>query len=800
MNTNTTRRGVLAAVLAGGIGGLTLSSASDLLETFGPLSGSAWTAAGRELPEITESPYGDATVRIDDEGVPHVEANDERAAYYAVGYLHGFDRPFQLDLQRRVMRGQLSELVGEATLEDDEFHVKMDFVGAAEATWDAVERTSVGPLVDAYADGVTDAFEREQLTLEFELLEYEPREWTPVDSMLMEKQISWDLTGNFGELRRATVADRLGKDVLEELFPERLDHDVPIIRDPDESGVGGSSVDGRGIDGRGTPVGKGVTDWLSRFESARGVGSNSWVVSGERTESGTPILANDPHLGMMIPPLWYEQRVETPKRSVRGVTFPGVPFVIIGANERGAWGFTNVGADVLDCYRYEIDGDGDRYRYDDGWQAFDVEEREISVAGGENRTVRVKKTVHGPLLEREGEHVGIAWTGLSATRTTRAIDSIGRSDGVDDVLTAVEWFDSPTQNLLYADTDGRTLYYVTGKLPIRQIDGEVVDGNRIFDGSAGEGEWDGFEPYGESTWDGFVPVEEKPHVVDPSVLATANQRVIDDPQHYIGVAYATPYRGERIYDRLDERIEGGEPTDLEFHRELSADVYDGRAAQLTPELLAAVESPDGGEVTATVGRVIDMLEEWDYTMDRDSPGALVFVRWLDHFRRLVVEPQFEAGGLDSSYYPNDWVIATLPPDSQFFAETSRDEAMLEALVEAHEEIEAEGWEVYGQYNTSASIDHPFGGEAPFLNYGERPLDGSSATVNNYHVETAVASSWRMIVEPGETALGILPGGNSGDYFSPHYDDQFSRWADCKFKSMDLETDAAVAISFEGDGG
>ena len=798
MNANTTRRGLLVAVLAGGLGGLTLSSASELLETFAPLSGSAWNAAGRKLPEVTDSPHGDATVRIDDEGVPHVEADDERGAYYAVGYLHGFDRPFQIDLQRRVMRGQLSELVGEATLEDDEFHVTMDFVGAAEATWDAVEGTSVGPLVDAYADGVTAAFERERLTLEFELLGYEPREWTPVDSMLMEKQISWDLTGNFGELRRATIDDRLGAGVLHELYPENLDHDVPIIRDADAVGAGGTTSDDPSFDTRGTQIGKGVVDWLSGFESARGVGSNSWVVSGEYTESGTPILANDPHLGMMIPPLWYEQRVTTPERNVRGVTFPGVPFVIIGANDRGGWGFTNVGADVLDCYRYDIDDAGERYRYDGEWRAFDVEEREIAVAGGENRIVRVKKTVHGPLLEREGERVGIAWTGLSATRTTHAIDAIGRSEGVDDVLAAAEWFDSPTQNLVYADADGRTLYSVTGKLPIREVDGEIVDGNRIFDGSSGEGEWQGFEPYGESTWDGFVPFEEKPHVVDPGVLATANQRVIDDPTHYIGVAYATPYRGARIYDRLDERIDSGEPTDLGFHWELIADVYDERAAQLVPELLAALRSPGVGDVAAELESAIDTLEGWDYEMNRDSLGALLFVHWLKHFRRLVVEPDFAEADLDSSYYPNDWVVATLPADSDFFADTSREEAMVEALVVAVDEIDAEGWDVYGEYNTSESIAHPFGGEAPFLDYDELPLDGSDATVNNYRVESGVASSWRMIVEPGERAFGILPGGNSGDYFSPHYDDQFRRWADGEFKSMDLETDAAVAVSFEGD--
>ncbi|WP_254768320.1 penicillin acylase family protein [Salinilacihabitans rarus] len=788
MTSDTTRRGVLAAALAAGVGGLSLSSARGLVEAFAPLSGDAWDATDRTLSGSVPSPHGEATVRTDDDGVPYVRADDEAAAYFAVGYCHGFDRPFQLDLQRRVMRGRLSEIVGEATLDSDEFHVRMDFAAAAEATWEGIADTPAGPLVEAYADGVNAALERERLPLEFELLEYEPRPWTPVDSMLMEKQISWSLTGDFGELRRALVADRLGADAAAELYPDRMGHDVPILRGGDgETGeVGG--VAGR-VDARGDAA---IVEWLSAFESPTGVGSNSWVVSGEHTESGRPIVANDPHLSLSAPPVWYEQAVETPETSVRGVTFPGVPFVVIGANDRGAWGFTNVGADVLDCYEYEIDDEGGRYRYRGEWRDFETDEREIPVAGGEDRTVEVRRTVHGPTLEREGRTVGVAWTGLAATRTTDAIRSICRSEGVDDVLDAVERFDLPTQNLVYADADGRTLYYVTGQLPIRRVDGEPVSGNRIFDGSAGEGEWEGFEPYGDPSWEGFVPFEEKPHAIDPGYVATANQRVVDDPAHYVGVSYATPYRGARIYDHLDERAAAGEPTDPAFHRDLQRDVRDGRAAELVPDLLAAV---DGRDVPEAVADAAAALDGWEYRMERDSRGALVFARWLAAFRRVTFEPAFGEADLDASYYPNDWVLARLPDDHRFF-ETTRADAMVEALAAAADEIDAEGWEVYGDWNSTRAIEHPFGSEAPFLDYPDLPADGSAATVNNYRVESAVGSSWRMVVEPGGEASAILPGGNSGDYFSPHYDDQLRRWVDAEFKPMRFETDGEVAVAFE----
>ena len=841
MTNDTTRRAVLAAVLAGGTAGLALSDAADLLDSFAPLSGQAWSAADRSLPDSVASPHGDASVHVDDDGVSHVQAADERAAYFAVGYLQAFDRLFAMDLQRRVMRGQLSEVIGEATVESDEFNVAMGFAEAADATWDLVSETDAGPLVEAYADGVNAAIDAEPLPIEFELLGYEPRPWTPTDSMLMEKQISWTLTGNFSELRRAVVGDRLGEDRADELFPRLLDHDVPILDgderrlgdgderrlgDDERTGAerqitgegtrrrdGGDGVEDRDHPGRSASIDAALTEWLSGFESPTGVGSNSWVVSGEHTASGSPILAYDPHLSLMAPPLWYEQHVETPERSVRGATFPGVPFVIAGANDRATWSFTNVGADVLDCYRYDIDEPGDRYRYEGEWRAFETdEERTIAVTGGDDRTLRVRRTVHGPLIEREGKEVGVAWTGHTATRTTLAIDELGRSDGFDDALAATRKFDLPTQNLVYADADGRTMYYATGKLPIRRIDGSVVDGDRIFDGSAGEGEWRGFVPFGRSSWDeadgaegesgnepGFVPFEEKPHAIDPDILSTANQRVIDDPTHYVGVAYATPYRGARIADRLDTAVGSGEPTDPNFHRALQNDVRDGRAAQLVPDLLAAVEqrSGDGNRDSDRLAAAARTLDEWDYRMDRDSRGALVFGRWLDRFRRLVFEPTFDDADLDETYYPNDWVFATLPPEDPVF-DGDRADLMLAALAESLAEIDDRGWETHGDWNSTGPIDHPLGGEAPFLNYETLPADGSPATVKNYRVDSAVGSSWRMIVRPGRDATAVLPGGNSGDYFSPHYDDQLRRWLDNEQRSMSLDVDGDETVAFRGD--
>jgi len=807
---------VLAGVLAAGTGGLALSSASDLLNQFAPISGSLWGSAGRELPDSVESPHGGADLRVDEYGVPHVEAEGEEAAYFAVGYVQAFDRLFQMDLQRRVMRGRLSEVVGDVTVDSDEFNVSMDFVGAAEANWEYVRDTEAAPSIEAYVDGVNAAIENEPLPLEFELLGYEPREWTPVDSMLMAKQISWNLTGSFVELRRALVADRLGEDAAKLLFPRRLDHDSPILRDeldaeslkkaglsdagdgePDASQSQTETTGGERV------VGEELTTWLSGFETPEGFGSNSWVVSGEHTEDGNPLLAYDPHLSLMAPPVWYEQHVETPEKSIRGATFPGVPFVIAGTNGHGVWSFTNVGADVLDVYTYETGDDGETYTYKGEERDFETEEREIAVSGGENREVTVRKTVHGPVIEREEQTVGVSWLGHTATRTTLATYELGRSDSLEEAAEATRKFDLPTQNLVYADADGRTMYYATGQLPIRRVDGEVVEGDRVFDGSAGEAEWEGFEPFGETDWDehegdGFVPFEEKPHAIDPDVLGTANQRVVDDPEHYIAAfPYAAPYRGIRIYDRLDERVGSDEAVDADFFRDVQYDTYDGRAEQAVPELVSAVEEAD---VSGAVEDAAETLDGWDYFMDRESRAALVFSIWMNRFIEGTVEPQMSDAELDETYYPNDWIVATMPSDSPFYEETSREETMVEALSSALNEIDENGWETYGDWNTTRGIEHPLGGEAGFLNYEELPADGSRGTVRRYDVESGNGTSWRMVVEPdGEEteATSVVSGGNSGDYFSERYDDQLRMWLDGEQKEMDRTQEGDTHVVFGG---
>ena len=799
------RRAFVAALLAGSVGAASLTDLRGYLDRFAPLSGEAWGAATTNASERVATPYGRATVRYDDAGVPTVRGVNEGALYFAVGYVHAADRLFQMDLFRRRMGGTLAAAVGEEGRESDRFHARMDFAGAARANWDAVRGTDTGDALAAYAAGVEAYRTNEELPLEFRLLGYEPEPWAPVASMLVEKQIAWGLTGSFRSLRRATAADELGEEVARSLFPARFDHDVPIIRDGDSQDGDGDGEDGSPGEDDSSGDGTATLDesvaerstaplanWLSGFESPRGTRSNSWLVSGEHTASGEPLVANDPHLTLLAPPVWHQMYHRRPGMAVGGVTFPGTPFVVIGENRRGAWGFTNTGADVLDVYTY--DREGDSYRYGDEWRDLATTDRRVEVAGGDDETVTVRKTVHGPLLEREGATVGVAWTGLAASRTSVAIHELDRSGGRQEAVAALRTFDCPTQNAVYADREGNTFYGVTGLIPRRRTDGEVVRGDQVFDGSARDGEWPGYTPYAAPDYEsGWIPFAEKPQARDPAYLATANQRVVDGPEHYLAEAYSAPFRARRIYDLLDERAASDEPFDFAYMRRIQRDTRDERAALFVPVILEAREA-----MSDRARRAADRLEGWDYRMDRGSRAALVFESFVDEYRRAVFEASLDAAGLDD--YPNDWVLLTLDPDSFWFRDPpagdprERADAVAVAMDGTAAAIEEAGYETYGDYNRTA-IDHPFG--LGFLNYPRLPTDGSPATVRNFRKKSGAGTSFRFLARfDGDPSEGIIPGGNDGDYFSGHYSDQLRAWAEGEYRPLVATTEGDPDIRFE----
>lgn len=801
------RRAFFGALVGLGTAGASLSSANGPLEQFAPLSGSVWQSARASRRDSVESPYGPATVRYDDEGVPHVSAEDERALYFAVGHTQGTDRLFQMDLQRRLFRGELAEIVGQGAVETDRYHRQLQFTRAAEVTAQQLDDTPIAEVLDAYTDGVNEAIENETLSLGFQLLEYEPEEWTRTDTALVEKIIAWQLTGSFRTLRTELVRERLreqfsedrAEELVTDLFPARFEHDSPIIRDHHDAGQfsvndGESAADRRNSDELGedsvSGPGQDLVDWVSRYEPPRGYGSNSWVIGTEHTDGDAPILANDPHLALQAPPTWYEMHIDGPNHRARGVTFPGAPVVVIGENDHGAWGFTNAGADVIDFYRY--DRDGDTYEYGDETREFETETQEIVVDGAPNEEVELRRSVHGPVIEEAEQEVGVAWTGHTATETMRSLYQLSHSEGLEDVLDAVELFDSPTQNLVYADRDGNTLYDMTGRVPLRRTDGEPVRGDQVFDGSAREGEWEGFEPFGESSWEGFVPLSVTPRVENPEYLATANQQIVPDENldYYLSEGYASPYRGRRVYDRLDQRLAAGEDIDLEYLRDVGRDTFDGRAEALAGALVEAARDSDDGELNEAA----DLLDGWDYRLETDSEAALVWELWFENYRDELLSEAYEEADLGESYYPADAALVQLSPDSAWFAGRGRASVMRRALERTLDDVDEAGYEVYGDVNHTGHIEHLT--ELEFLGYPRHDRGGSDQTVWNYGRSGPWGGSWEMQVDLDGDMLGLLPGGNSGRYFSEHYDDQMDRWAGGEYRTLSREIEGEVGVEFE----
>jgi penicillin amidase len=820
---------VICAILlvtGGAFGGGFLSLAAPMTgEAWGPAYDANHDSVAATMtraitgPTTVENPYGLATVRYDGDGVPHITASNDRALAFAVGYVHARDRLFQMDLQRRLMAGNLSAAFGADAIESDTFHRKMGFEDAAAASRKAINGTESGASISAYTNGVNQYIDTQPLPLEFRLNDYKPTKWTETDTLLVGKLISWQLTGDFRDIQTTTVERRLPEAMS--LYPDQLGHSSAILNRAVGGTVGSHTAS---LPADGTQTGStapprdgapatgdmsGLYALVAPYQSSPGIGSNSWVVSGEHTDSGNPIVANDPHLSLTVPPVWYEQHLvvngeNQPALNVRGVAFPGLPVVVIGQNQNVSWGFTNVGADQVDLHTY-VRPTEDTYLYNGQEREIERQTEMIPVKNGENKQVTIERTVHGPLLNREGQEVAVSWLGLAGTREAQGIRRLNYAADIDDVETAVRLMDSPTQNLVAADADGGTYFRLTGRYPIRTVEGERVTGDRIFNGSAGHGEWTGWEPYGQADWEGpgFVDFERVPHVRNPAYLATANQRTMDNPPFYIShsTGYADPYRGKQIYDRLDQRIESNEPVTPTFMKNLQRDVRSEAASEFVPIILDALDQMDPAVRTEAQG-----LDDFRGQMQAESTDALHYALFRDHYRNVTFFDEFNPAGLDQSYYPKYSQLASLPADSDWFDDQqtpeveTREDMVARAMKQALDEKQNEELETYADYNV-VDLDHPFPVSA--LDYPEEPMDGSAFTVSNIRVNrgTQAGSSWRMVATFGSPSAGVIPGGQSGEYFSPHYQDQLDEWRKGEYHELTFEVVGTRVIVFtnRGDG-
>lgn len=608
----------------------------------------------------------------DRHGVPHVLARSEEDALFALGYVHAQDRRWQMEMNRRIGAGRLAEVLGPPALATDRLLRVLGLHRRAKA---ALAHLSPGARgrIDAYVAGVNAWMEARTgpLPPEFLILGFEPAPWTAADTVVWAKVMALDLGREWTrDLMRLRMSGFLAPDRILDFYtpyhedqPRGVQLPAPASAAAAASGSPTRSAPSPGA-ARAAPSSgsaaftRAPADFLLRPASGH-PGSNSWAVSGARSATGKPLLANDPHLGLTAPSVWYFAHLSWPGRDLVGATFPGMPVVVLGHNGRAAWGFTNTGADTQDLFLEKLDPeDPMRYLTPDGYRRFDVRREVIRVKDGDDVVVRVRESRHGPILDDgsasaaraspPGHVLALGWTALREDdRTLEAGLGLPEARDWAGFVENLRDFHSPPQNVSYADVDGNIGFLVPGRIPIRPARPDPETGTGPGMGTGPGPDWlDRIRPgtvprpgwTGDHDWLGFAPYEALPRVHNPpgGAVVTANHPVTaGDPPHPLTFEWAAGFRAERIMERLAARPRH----DAESFRSLQQDRASPFARALLPRLRRV---PLGAEAGPLARRARALIETWDGDMDPDRPEPLVFQAWIWTFGRLVTADELGA--------------------------------------------------------------------------------------------------------------------------------------------------------------
>jgi penicillin amidase len=806
------------------------------------ISFGAWTVH-RPFPQLSgevQVPGLNASVEVirDDLGIPQIYADNIDDLFYAQGYVHAQDRFWEMDFRRHITSGRLSEMFGDSQLETDKVIRTMGWRLVAEQEYEMLSDRSK-QILQAYAKGVNayiDDRSKPELSLEYSVLGlinsgYEVEPWNPVDSIAWLKALAWDLRGNMdSEIQRAVSAAEVGVKRTEELFPPYpYDRNRPIVET-------GAVVDGQfdqdanpsvppAVAAAYLPASPALTATRAAFDQleavlgpvGEGIGSNSWAVSGSKTVTGKPLLANDPHLAPAMPSLWYQAglhcRTVSPdcEYDVAGWTMSGLPGVFIGHNADIAWGFTNLGPDVTDLVLEKVDGD--TYEIDGKRQPLTTREETIKVAGGEDVTITVRSTGNGPIMSDvlesttavgqdapvpapeqaqsstqapargDGYAVALKWTALTPEPTFDAFDLINTAKGWDDFREAAALVAVPSQNLLYADTAGRIGYQAPGVIPIR----------KGYDGKWPVPGWTS-----EYAWTGTIPFEELPVITDPDegYIVTANQAVIGpDYEYFLTDDWSYGARSQRIFDLIEQETSDEDLMTAQEMADIQMDARNELAAFLAPRLQEFA-------VDDTTQPALDLFEGWDFQQQRDSaPGAYFNAVWRQLVQRVFNDE------LDSSEtYANGgdryWeVMYTLwdEPDNPWWDDAAtpetegRDETVVAGLNAAAQELDdrlggdPKAWK-WGALHTlelrNASLGESGIGPVEWLfNRGPYEVGGGGSIVQatGWEPEEGYEVNWvpsmRQVVDMADldNSTWVNLTGASGHAFDSTYRDQTEAW-------------------------
>jgi len=734
-------------------------------------AGAVWWFLLRPLPQTSGTlrlPGLKASVDVerDATGIPHLHAQSIDDLYMAQGYVVAQDRLWQIELLRRVARGEVAEVAGPAAMPLDTDSRLLGLRVAAERAV-ALLPDEQRRALEAYGRGVN-AFvdaNRGNLPLEFRLLRFTPRPWTTADSLAIGLHMFRSLTTSWkDEVMRMALIERAGPQRVAEMLPIRSDRDHP-------PGQNGEFRIQNAESGSGSFILHSAFSILHALEDPSLPGSNNWVVTGAHSASGKAMLANDPHLEYSIPGIWYVMHLQAPGMNVAGVTLPGVPAVVIGHNERIAWGMTNVGADVQDLYREVIDPDNPRrYLVDGKWQDAQVRKEVIAVQGQRDQTLEVTETRHGPLMiNHPGERYALRWTALDKGLYRFPFMQINQAGNWEEFTTALRGFPGPAQNFVYADNAGNIGYYAAGLVPIRP----KGDGSLPYDGNSTADDWTG-----------YIPFEQLPHVYNPpsGIIATANARISPDNYPYVmGTHWEAPERTERIYQLLDPSRKF---TPEEFRR-IQVDIYSGHHQRIAQAIAKAVNATGG---SPRVKQAAEALGRWDGFARKEQ-----FEPTLAHYARQQLLLRLLTPVLADRTELYRWRLSSVFLETVLKDRPARwlpsgvggyDQLLVAAFTDALDLLEkrfATGDMAQWRWGRQMEItfSHPIGGRLPVLkryfNIGPFELSGTGLSVKQ--TTLTLGPSMRMVVDFADLngATLTLPEGQSGHPFSSHYRDQFPKW-------------------------
>lgn len=788
------------------------------------------------------------TVEIlrDEWGVPHIYAKNMHDLFFAQGFTLAQDRWWQMEFWRHIGSGRIEETTGrdDDLLEADILIRTLGWRELAEQEVELCDEETMAYL-QAFADGVNAyitsrnygdlALEYSVLRLVGKRIHIEP--WTPVDSLVWGKVMAWDLTrgGNVEEIRM-TIYELIGQEMTDQwMTPTWPFGERPTIVQLEDLDI---AVQTRSTEGGNEtitatepqiPSGGDWNDISFVFGKGRGVGSNNWVVSGNMSESGMPLLANDPHLGIQLPSIWYEIGLHClPDNGqlpfdVTGFTFAPIPGVVIGHNDFIAWGVTNTGPDVTDLYKIKVNPENPlQYEWNGEWRDMTVRQETIRFAGsGKTVNIQVRETHLGPIindneLDEETKEVlgfnnedplALRWTGLEPSNMSRAVVGINNATNWEEFRSALQYWDVPSQNFVYADTEGNIGYQMPGRIPIRA------------------GSHSGLLPVpgwtDEFEWQGYVPYEKLPSVFNPrqGYIATANQAVVS-PEYYDWLAqelgagrnyvfsqdWDYGYRAQRIV----EMLEANAPHTIESYERIQGDNKLISATEIIP-YLAALEFDD--ELT----EARDWLLEWDYQFDMESPQAALYAQFWARLLENLFNDQLDDEKLEAEdkAYGSDrdmWATALLlqDPDNAWWDNATtddvietRDDILLQSFQEGYNNTVAalgkdrEKWK-WGDLHKATFVSNPLGVSGVGfverrVNRGPYAVGGSMATVNNTawgvgsdeDFEVLWLPSMRMIVDLADftRSATIHTTGQSGHPYSSHYGDMIDLWRNIEYHPM-----------------